>query len=131
MILADVPISETWGAMEQLVADGLAKNIGVSNFTCQSLMDMMKYCKIPPAVNQVEVGEPVFNPPSPPPTQARITSASRATGRQGCLDVGGQGPHIRLFLNHMSPQARQPQRISIAREGRRRARQHSDKIKFM
>lgn len=55
MIVTDVPISETWGAMEEIHAKGLAKNIGVSNFTCQTLMDMLKYCKVPPAVNQVEI----------------------------------------------------------------------------
>lgn len=55
MEVTDVPIAETWGAMEALVGKGLAKNIGVSNFTCQTLMDMLKWCKIPPAVNQVEI----------------------------------------------------------------------------
>jgi diketogulonate reductase-like aldo/keto reductase len=54
MIIADVPISETWAAMENLKSKGLVRNIGVSNFTCQSLMDLLKYCKIAPAVNQVE-----------------------------------------------------------------------------
>lgn len=55
MILSDVPISETWAAMEELQSKGLAKAIGVSNFSCQSLMDLLKYCKTPPAVNQVEL----------------------------------------------------------------------------
>jgi len=55
MITADVPYRETWTAMEQLVSDGLCKNIGVSNLTCQSLMEIKTYCKIPPAVNQVEI----------------------------------------------------------------------------
>lgn len=55
MILADVPYSETWAAMEGLVESGLCKNIGVSNLTCQSLMDVCRYAKIRPAVNQVEI----------------------------------------------------------------------------
>lgn len=41
--------------MENLVAKGLARNIGVSNFNCQLAMDLMKYARIKPAVNQVEL----------------------------------------------------------------------------
>jgi len=53
MELADIPISETWSGMEEVVDKGLARNIGVSNFNCQSIMDLMKYARIKPAVNQV------------------------------------------------------------------------------
>lgn len=52
--LANVPYRETWEAMETLVDKGLARNIGVSNVTCQLLMDVLKYARIRPAVNQVE-----------------------------------------------------------------------------
>ena len=52
---ARVPISETWQAMEELVAAGLVKNIGVSNFGTSLLRDMLAYAKIPPAVLQVEM----------------------------------------------------------------------------
>lgn len=55
MELADIPIRETWEAMEELVSKGLVKNIGVSNFNAQSIMDLMKYAKVKPAVNQVEI----------------------------------------------------------------------------
>ena len=53
MVLADVPYRETWEAMEKLKAQGLVKNIGVSNLNCGMMMDLLKYCKVPPAVNQV------------------------------------------------------------------------------
>lgn len=53
MIPVDVPLSETWGAMEQLKEKGLAREIGLSNHTCQAMMDLLKWCKYPPAVNQV------------------------------------------------------------------------------
>lgn len=51
----DVTIRETWEAMEELHAAGLAKNIGVANFNCSLLMDVLKYAKVKPAVNQVEL----------------------------------------------------------------------------
>jgi len=54
-VFSDVPTSETWGAMEELFAEGLVKNIGISNFTCQHIMDLVKYAKIKPAVLQVEL----------------------------------------------------------------------------
>lgn len=50
-----VPISETWSAMEQLVRDGLVKNIGVCNFNVALLRDLLSYAEIPPAVLQVEL----------------------------------------------------------------------------
>lgn len=53
--LAPVPISETWGAMEQLVADGFVKNIGVCNFGTSLLRDLLSYAKTPPAALQVEL----------------------------------------------------------------------------
>jgi D-xylose reductase len=52
---ARVPIAETWQAMEELVAAGLAKNIGVSNFGTSLLRDLLSHAKIPPAVLQVEM----------------------------------------------------------------------------
>jgi len=53
--VVDVPISETWAAMEELVTEGLVKNIGISNFNNQLIMDLMKYAKIKPNVLQVEL----------------------------------------------------------------------------
>jgi len=52
---ARVPISETWQAMEELVAAGLVKNIGVSNFGVSLLRDLLANARIPPAVLQVEM----------------------------------------------------------------------------
>lgn len=55
MELVDVPIRDTWRAMEELVRAGMAKNIGVSNFNCQSIRDLFSYAEIKPAVLQVEL----------------------------------------------------------------------------
>jgi diketogulonate reductase-like aldo/keto reductase len=50
-----VPIMETWRAMEQLVREGVAHSIGVSNFTIEQLKEILQQCEIPPAVNQIEI----------------------------------------------------------------------------
>lgn len=49
-----VPISETWGAMEELVQAGLVREIGVCNFGVSLLRDLLSYANIPPAVLQIE-----------------------------------------------------------------------------
>lgn len=53
--LEKVPIAETWRAMEDLVPKGLVRSIGVCNFTVQSLMDLLSYAVVSPAVVQVEM----------------------------------------------------------------------------
>lgn len=41
-------------AFEQLVESGKVRSIGVSNYTVAHLTELFEYCKIKPAVNQVE-----------------------------------------------------------------------------
>ena len=50
-----VPLAETWQAMERLAEAGLVRNIGVCNFNCSLLRDLLSYAKIRPAVLQVEL----------------------------------------------------------------------------
>ncbi|KAK4726658.1 hypothetical protein R3W88_031575 [Solanum pinnatisectum] len=45
----------TWEALEECCRLGLAKYIGVSNFPCTKLSQILHYATIPPAVNQVEM----------------------------------------------------------------------------
>lgn len=47
-------IADTWKGMEECVAKGLAKSIGISNFTIKKTENLLKTAKIVPAVNQVE-----------------------------------------------------------------------------
>ena len=46
--------TDTWKAMEKLLADGRVRAIGVSNFLVHHLEELMKSSSVRPAVNQVE-----------------------------------------------------------------------------
>ena len=50
-----VPLAETWAAMEDLVAAGLVRHIGVCNYATGLLRDLLAYARIKPAVLQVEL----------------------------------------------------------------------------
>ncbi|KAH7020222.1 aldehyde reductase [Ilyonectria destructans] len=50
----DVPIEETWKALEALVKKGKIKSIGVSNFTQEKIEEILKFAEIKPVVNQIE-----------------------------------------------------------------------------
>ncbi|KZT31939.1 Aldo/keto reductase [Sistotremastrum suecicum HHB10207 ss-3] len=52
--LQNTPLQETWQAMEELVDEGLAKNIGLSNSQGSLILDVLRYAKYPPAVLQIE-----------------------------------------------------------------------------
>ncbi|KAL5334811.1 Aldo/keto reductase [Aspergillus crustosus] len=49
-----IPIKDTWAALEALVAKGKVRSIGVSNFTQETIEELLKTAKITPAVNQIE-----------------------------------------------------------------------------
>ncbi|KAM7489777.1 hypothetical protein LguiB_027261 [Lonicera macranthoides] len=44
-----------WAAMEECQSISLTKSIGVSNFSCKKIADVIAFAKITPAVNQVEL----------------------------------------------------------------------------
>ena len=60
--IADVPVADTWAALEKLVAEGKIRSIGISNFTVQATKDLLKTAKIPPAVNQIEAHPYLLQP---------------------------------------------------------------------
>ncbi|MBA0669718.1 hypothetical protein Goklo_029227 [Gossypium klotzschianum] len=48
-------LHSVWAAMEDCQRLGLTKSIGLSNFTCKKVADVLSIAKIPPVVNQVEL----------------------------------------------------------------------------
>ena len=51
----EAPIIDTWLQMEKAKNDGMAKHIGVSNFSKKKLKDLVSKAKIKPEMNQVEL----------------------------------------------------------------------------
>ncbi|KAJ5565021.1 hypothetical protein N7513_001263 [Penicillium frequentans] len=52
--IADVPVADTWAALEKLVAAGKIRSIGISNFTIDATKKLLETAKIVPATNQIE-----------------------------------------------------------------------------
>jgi diketogulonate reductase-like aldo/keto reductase len=50
----DIPIEETARAMNELIEEGLIKNVGVCNFNAEQLKEFQKYLKSKIAVNQLK-----------------------------------------------------------------------------
>jgi diketogulonate reductase-like aldo/keto reductase len=76
-----------WEAMEECHRLGLAKAIGVANFSCKKLETLLSFATIPPAVNQVEVN-PVWQ-------QRKLREFCRGKGIQLCgySPLGAKGTH--------------------------------------
>jgi D-xylose reductase len=49
-----VPLQETWQALEEVVNAGIAKSIGISNASAQTLYDMQTYARHPISSLQIE-----------------------------------------------------------------------------
>uniref|UniRef100_UPI0037E8EE5B aldose reductase-related protein 2 isoform X2 n=1 Tax=Semicossyphus pulcher TaxID=241346 RepID=UPI0037E8EE5B len=55
MVTSDVDYVDVWRGMEALQASGKVKSIGVSNFSILQLERLLALCRVPPAVNQIEL----------------------------------------------------------------------------
>lgn len=51
---------ETWRAMEQILASGKARAIGVSNYMVHHLNELLGKCQVTPAVNQIELSPFIY-----------------------------------------------------------------------
>lgn len=71
------PTTEAYRALEQLLADGRVRAIGVSNFMPEHLRALLRTATVVPAVNQVEV-HPYFRQPDVLSTNAEHGIVSQA-----------------------------------------------------
>ncbi|CAA16997.1 Glucose 1-dehydrogenase [Schizosaccharomyces pombe] len=55
LIYEDVPIEETWQAMEELLETGKVRYIGISNFNNEYLDRVLKIAKVKPTIHQMEL----------------------------------------------------------------------------
>lgn len=53
--LEQLPLQETWQAMEECVGQGLVKTLGVCNFSIKKLTELHGQATIKPAINQIEL----------------------------------------------------------------------------
>ncbi|XP_043715328.1 non-functional NADPH-dependent codeinone reductase 2-like [Telopea speciosissima] len=53
--LLPIDFKSVWESMEQCQKLGLTRFIGVSNFSCKKLQELLAVANIPPAINQVEM----------------------------------------------------------------------------
>ena len=53
--LSEVPLIDTWQAIEECMQQGLTQHIGVSNFSQKKIEDLMQQAGIRPEMNQVEI----------------------------------------------------------------------------
>ncbi|ORY92518.1 putative NAD(P)H-dependent D-xylose reductase xyl1 [Leucosporidium creatinivorum] len=88
---SDDPIHLTWKGMEDVYSAGLAKAIGVSNFSGGLLIDLVRYAKVKPAVLQIE-HHPYF-------TQPQLVELAKTLG-VAVTAYSSFGPASWLELNH-------------------------------
>lgn len=54
-IIRPLDVKGVWEGMEECKNLGLTKGIGLSNFSCKKIEEVLSIAKIPPALNQVSI----------------------------------------------------------------------------
>ena len=91
MVLVNNDINKTWAAMEDLVDAGLTKCIGLSNFNCQHIRQVLSVCRIRPTTLQIEV--------HPHNSQVKLIRFAREAGmRVACFSPLGGTSYISLDM---------------------------------
>ncbi|KAF8212035.1 NADP-dependent oxidoreductase domain-containing protein [Mycena galopus ATCC 62051] len=85
----DGTIQDLWSAMEAVHAEGLAKSIGVSNFTVEDLKAILPGAKVTPSVNQIELHPYVWKAAEP------IVKYGLENGGITVASYGGLSPLVR------------------------------------
>jgi alcohol dehydrogenase (NADP+) len=53
--LDELPLSETWNAMQELKDEGLVRHLGVSNFSVEKIQRLIEETGVTPEMNQIEM----------------------------------------------------------------------------
>lgn len=89
LLTQNISVRETWEAMEKLVEKGYVKSIGVANFSCIMLHDLLTYAKVKPVNNQIEIHPYLTQTDLIKYCQSRdiVVTAYSPLGRQGVPTV--------------------------------------------
>lgn len=87
----NVPLLDTWRALEAMVDEGLVRLIGISNFTGPLVQDLLRGARIRPAALQIEH--------HPYLVQQRLVEYVQSEGIQ-VVGYSSFGPQLFLELNH-------------------------------
>jgi D-xylose reductase len=91
MVVVKNDMAATWRAMESLVDEGLAKTIGVCNFSTQLLRQVLSTCRIRPSALQIET--------HPHNTQERLVRFAHDAGlRVTAYSVLGASSYLELDM---------------------------------
>jgi len=101
------PMHEVWRSMEEVQREGLARHIGVANWTAAMLNDLLAYARVRPLVNQVEL--------HPYNSQSELIAYCSRQGVQ-CQAYAPLGPMGHRKSSDLTPLRSNPTVTSIAQK---------------